>query len=102
MNVHTTTLKVLLLGAVTTGGILASAPVAAACDPGFYPTGTDGVCSDMPPAVRPARVQLKDLPFPIQQAINRAAQGGINAWLDSDGDGWSDLLDRAALNPYRH
>jgi hypothetical protein len=102
MNLHTTALKALLVGAVTTGGILASAPIAAACDPGFYPTDTDGVCSDMPPAMRPTHVQPKDLPLPIQQAINPGRQDAQNAWLDSDGDGWSDWVDRAPSDPYRH
>jgi hypothetical protein len=102
MNLNTTPLKALLLGAVTSGGLLASAPIAVACDAGFYPTDTPGVCSDMPPAMRPKHVQPKDLPLPIQGAINPGRQGEINTWLDSDGDGWNDNVDRAPLNPYRH
>jgi hypothetical protein len=75
----------------------ASTNTASACEPGFYPTDTAGVCSSMPPNMRPAHVPIADLPLPVQQIIVGGNAAANAPWLqtppDSDGDGWDDTVD---------
>ncbi|MCV7173862.1 hypothetical protein H7I41_28460 [Mycobacterium manitobense] len=89
---RTTSLLALVLGAAGTGVIIATAPTAAACDPGWYPTDTAGVCTDMPPAMRPAPAPLHPIAREGQNAIINDMFETTPA--DSDGDGWIDSLDK--------
>ncbi len=93
----------LSLSTLATGVALAVAPMAAACPPGFYPTDTSGVCSDNPPANRPAHVQPKDLPAPIQGALTPGRNDMINTWTeqDDDHDGVLNGVDHHPEDPHR-
>lgn len=93
-----TSVLTLVLGAAATGIFIATAPTAAACDPGWYPTDTTGVCTDMPPEMRPAHAPRNPVLLPGDAAIVDGILGGSTP-ADSDGDGKIDSIDALPFDP---